>query len=102
MKTAATMPQSDTSEAEVTQREETYENGDRYIGEFENNLRQGFGTMIFAAGGEYTGQWHAGKKKGLAEECYANGDRYEGEFDNDERHGHGIFTYTATGTICSG
>ena len=44
--------------------------GDKYVGEFRNNLREGKGIYY-----------------------YHNGDRYEGEFRNNLREGKGIFYY---------
>ena len=46
-----------------------YPNGDKYVGQLSNNLKQGNGKMI-----------------------YANGNIYEGEFDQDLFHGKGTYT----------
>jgi predicted aspartyl protease len=51
-----------------------YYNGDRYIGEFRNNLKNGSGTYI-----------------------WADGRKYVGAFENDKLNGHG--TYTDCGGI---
>ena len=40
-----------------------YENGNKYLGQFVNGKREGYGIMYFPNGGIYEGHW----KKGLAE-----------------------------------
>ena len=57
------------------------ENGDRYIGEYNNGKMHGNGTYTWAGA-------HVGQK-------------YVGEWKNDKRHGNGTFTY-ANGTIETG
>lgn len=47
-----------------------WENGIMYKGEFDNNLMNGKGIII-----------------------YGNGDFYKGEFKNNEFHGFGLFLY---------
>ncbi len=55
-----------------------YDNGDRYEGDFMNDM--------FHGQGKYN---------------YANGDLYRGEFLNDLPHGHGVYIL-ANGSIYSG
>lgn len=41
-----------------------YENGDRYEGDTEKGVPDGFGTLYFAMGGSYSGQWLKNNKDG--------------------------------------
>lgn len=60
----------------------SWPNGDRYEGDFLEDLREGFGVYVFGRG-----PWA--------------GERYEGEFLNDRRHGHGVYRW-ATGDVYTG
>ncbi|GAX09721.1 hypothetical protein FisN_19Lh191 [Fistulifera solaris] len=77
----------------------TWTNGDVYEGNFENNLRNGKGTMVFAAHpgdksiGKYDGCWKNDMMHGRGFRRYTNGDKYDGEFCLGKRHGEGRFTY---------
>jgi hypothetical protein len=79
----------------------TYANGDKYVGEFKNGVRQGEGFQKYAAGGYYSGGWENDKRSGLATSVYNNGDYYFGEYQNDSRNGEGTFT-TIGGTETTG
>ncbi len=52
----------------MTLKFETYDNGDRYEGEFNNEgLRHGYGTYYWADGSKFVGNWKNGKKQGNGE-----------------------------------
>lgn len=74
-------------------------NGDVYEGYFENNLRNGKGTMVFASRtgekekGKYEGYWKNDMMHGKGSRRYPNGDTYDGEFRFGKRHGEGRFSY---------
>jgi len=72
---------------------EKYENGDKYIGEKVNNLKEGYGIYIYANGGKYEGQFKNDKKEGFGIEKYSYGDIYMGEFKNGLREGYGILYF---------
>jgi hypothetical protein len=55
----------------------TYDNGDRYEGEWKNGERHGKGTMDYADGNKYTGTWVNGEKLGQGVFIWDNGDRYK-------------------------
>ena len=59
-----------------------WDNGDKYVGEWKNNLFEGQGTFTFGPG-----EWE--------------GNKYVGEFKNGVQEGQGTFTY-ADGTTESG
>ncbi|KAL6067459.1 Phosphatidylinositol 4-phosphate 5-kinase [Balamuthia mandrillaris] len=70
-----------------------WENGDKYEGEWLNNVFHGTGTFTFASGNVYKGQYANGKREGKGCYLYKNGDKYEGEYHADKKHGHGRFTF---------
>lgn len=55
----------------------------RYVGHFENGLRQGHGTFFYADGARYEGEWAANLKHGMGRFVYEDGSVYEGPFDRD-------------------
>ena len=58
--------------------------------------RDGFGTMVFASGNVYSGQWKAGLKDGDGTESFATGNKYVGQFKANKMEGRGVYSY-ATG-----
>ena len=56
----------------------------RYVGQFSDGKRNGFGIETLESGDEYKGQWKDGQKheEGIAYMTYANGDSYEGSYIN--------------------
>ena len=57
----------------------TWDNGDKYVGEWKNNKKHGQGTYIFADGTKYVGKYKDGKTHGQGTYTFANGDKYVGE-----------------------
>jgi hypothetical protein len=70
-------------------------NGAKYAGQYKDNKRSGQGTQIYADGDKYVGEWKDGKVNGLGTETYADGDKYVGEFKDDARSGQGTYTYVS-------
>jgi len=71
-----------------------YENGDKYIGEFNyNNLKNGKGRYYYNDGNIYEGDFKDDKREGKGIYLYNNGDKYEGDFKDDKREGKGIYYY---------
>lgn len=54
-----------------------------------DGLPQGFGTMKYADGGEYKGNWFKAKRHGEGMMTYANGEKYIGTWRDDLRDGKG-------------
>ena len=102
----------------------TFPNGNKYEGQWKDDVPDGHGTMIVALTGEsHTGEWKAGSPNGhgtriwlSGNKCegewrdgafiqgtytYTNGDIYVGNFLNGKRNGHGIYT-SHDGTISVG
>ena len=62
---------------------------------------EGRGTMVYASGAMYEGQWRAGKRHGQGKFTFATGDVYEGGFVEDEQHGHGKYS-SSIGNVYEG
>ena len=59
--------------------EQTFLNGAKYKGEVVNGKRQGEGTLTLANGETYTGEWKNDVQDGYGKMIYADGAKYEGE-----------------------
>ena len=59
-------------------------NGDKYVGEFENGQKHGQGTETNADGDKYVGAFENGKEHGQGVFSQVNGDKYVGMFSNGE------------------
>jgi hypothetical protein len=77
-----------------------FANGDRYIGEFEQDVFHGQGTYSFAPyiepftgfqiiGKRYEGGWKNGRMHGVGMYLLGNGDHYAGMFENGSYSGPG-------------
>ena len=73
----------------------------RYEGQFKNNKIQGKGFMFWKLGNMYEGFFKNGKMEGKGIFYYSDGSQYIGEFKNGKRDGKGILYY-ATGNIYEG
>ncbi len=79
----------------------SFANGDRYEGLFKNNLRNGFGTYKFADGRVYVGEYKDDLYNGNGTYTQKNGEKYIGEFKNGTYNGSGTYTY-ADGRVNAG
>ena len=79
----------------------TYENGDKYVGDLKNGLKNGKGIYFYANGNKYEGDWKDDKKEGRGTFSFVNGDRFEGECKNDKANGKGV-KYFKNGDIYDG
>ena len=70
-----------------------YNDGDKYEGEWKNNIKEGKGKYNYNDGEIYEGEWKNDKREGKGIYFFDNGHRYEGEFKNDKREGKGIMYY---------
>lgn len=72
----------------------TWPNGNVCVGNFVDGFLRGDGTMFFANGDKYVGEWsYDGEKRGHGTLFYADGTKYIGEFDSDKKHGKGRMEY---------
>ena len=67
--------------------------GDKYVGEWKDNLLHGQGTYTWSDGSKYVGAYKDGLRNGQGTYTHANGDQYVGAYKNDKYHGRGTFTF---------
>ncbi len=77
-----------------------YNNG-KYMGNFRNSLKEGFGVYVWDLGDTYSGNWYNDRMSGNGTYTFSNGDRYIGEFVNGKKQGQGMYYY-ANGTYSYG
>ena len=80
--------------------------GNKYSGEFQNNLFHGKGMYVFVGGDYYNGQFHEGVPHGWGMYVFLadnplKGDRYVGEFKDGQAHGRGT-TFFKIGAVYTG
>ena len=75
--------------------------GNRYEGQCLDGKKHGKGTMHYANGYIYTGDWIGDMANGEGIFTWPNGDRYEGHFIDDQRHGSGSYQF-ANGDLYTG
>ena len=68
----------------------TYNNGDKYVGDLKNGLKNGKGIYYYLNGNRYEGEWKDDKREGRGKFFFVNGDRFEGECKNDKANGKGV------------
>jgi hypothetical protein len=71
----------------------TFASGNKYVGEFKGNQKNGRGTSTFADGDKYVGEYKDGKYNGRGTYTSANGNEYVGEYKDGKRNGQFIVTY---------
>ena len=71
--------------------------GEKYDGEWKNNMKHGIGRMTYAKAGEYNGFWENGRRHGEGVFHYSNGDVYSGWWKFGEKEGIGCYTFKSTG-----
>ena len=64
----------------------TYMDGNKYDGNWEEDVRHGKGILYFVSGDKYEGDFYKGHMQGKGI-CFLgkSGDRYEGEWHNDKK-----------------
>ena len=71
--------------------------GDRYEGQFANDMFNGQGVYYFKSGGFYNGTWLNDERSGQGERLYSNGDKYSGEWKDDNLNGQGVYIFKSGG-----
>ena len=64
------------------------------VGNYENDLPNGQGTLYYYDGSVYEGNFVNGTRQGQGKLSFELGDYYEGEFKDGLMHGHGVYTYS--------
>jgi hypothetical protein len=73
-----------------TQREETWEDGRKYVGEWQFGGPHGHGIMTWPNKQVYEGQWKSGLRHGQGRfTCLGDGTVYDGEWRVGNKHGQG-------------
>ena len=67
--------------------------GIKYVGAFKADLFNGQGTITYADGTTYTGAWMNNIRNGQGTITLADGTTYTGEFNNDTQNGQGTMTF---------
>ena len=68
-------------------------NGEKYVGEFKNDMQHGQGTHTFASGSKYVGDWKDNKYNGQGTFTHARGDKYVGEWKDGKENGQGTYLF---------
>ncbi len=76
----------------------TFNNGNKYVGEFRDGKRHGIGTLFFANGDNYVGEFRENHRHGKGAYTFSSGDKYVGEYRAGNRNGEGI-EYLAQGSV---
>ena len=72
---------------------ETYKDGTLYIGEFQNNKKEGVGMYRWPDGTIYYGEWKNDNMQGFCYIKFADDRKYEGQMNNGVKNGYGEFTW---------
>ena len=65
----------------------------KYVGEFDDGIKEGFGTLTYPNEDEYEGEWKHNQKHGQGTYTFAYGQgEYKGEFKEGMYHGKGTLT----------
>lgn len=67
---------------------------DIYVGQFEGNIRHGFGKLYYSNRSIYEGFWKNDKKHGNGVFMWKDGSKYCGQFKEGVFHGHGRRIYS--------
>ena len=71
----------------------TFPSGEKYVGEFKDDKRNGQGTLTFPSGEKYVGEFKDDKRNGQGTLTFPSGQKYVGEFKDDKRNGQGTHTF---------
>ena len=71
----------------------TFSNGNKYLGEFKDGVFNGQGTFTYPDGAKYLGEFKDGVFNGQGTFIWADGDKYLGEFKDGVFNGQGTFIW---------
>ena len=67
-----------------------YKNGDKYIGQWKEDNREGYGIVYYSNGNKYEGEFVNDIQNGYGKYYYSNGNWFEGEIKEDKKDGYGV------------
>jgi hypothetical protein len=70
-----------------------YEDGSKYIGNWKNGKKNGYGEYIYSNGDRYDGKWVGDMRCGYGKFYSKINSEYEGQWEQDQPHGNGIMFY---------
>ena len=70
-----------------------FENGDKYVGNFRDNTKNGWGTYSFSNGDQYHGRFKGGKINYQGTYTYSDGSKTIGDWKNGILNGYAIMTF---------
>ena len=70
-----------------------FADGDVYEGEWKADEKEGRGTYRYVSGNVYEGEFKTGEKEGRGTCRYADGDVYDGEYKAGKKEGRGTYRY---------
>ena len=70
----------------------TWADGGKYVGQWKDGKEHGKGTMT-RDGGKYVGQWKDGKEHGKGTMTWDDGGKYVGQWKDGKEHGKGTITW---------
>jgi len=71
----------------------TYADGTKYVGDFIDGVKSGQGTYTWPNGDKYEGEWRDDERYGQGTMIWSDGRKYVGEWKNDKRYGEGTLTF---------
>lgn len=71
----------------------TYANGSKYTGQFRDSKRHGNGSLTTADGTKYECEWQDDMKHGNGKELWPDGTTFEGSYLDGTRHGNGVMAW---------
>ncbi len=71
-----------------------FASGAKYSGEFKNGTMHGRGILYFTNGDKYLGDFSNQNREGDGKFIFANGNEYKGKFKKNKMEGEGVLTYS--------
>ena len=67
----------------------------RYVGEYKDGKKHGYGTYTWADGSQYVGEYKDDNRHGQGTLTPTNGDKYVGQYKDGKKYGYGTYTFTS-------
>jgi hypothetical protein len=73
----------------------TFADGGKYVGEFRGGVSDGQGILTYPDGYKYVGEYRNGRQNGQGTLTFPSGEHYVGGFRNGDRSGRGTLTFSS-------